>query len=75
VKQKHIFYELAKNRLVARLTRIMGAYRLGNITRTQALVQSEKAFRGVMAEIQRYSQEVPSASLKRKSKRSNRSLR
>jgi len=58
MKQKHVFYELAKNRLVSRLTRIMGAYRLGNISKAMALTQSEKAFRDVMVEIQRYTQEI-----------------
>jgi len=58
LKQKHVFYDLAKNRLVAKLTRIMGAYRLGNISLEQALLQSGIAFRTVSAEIQRYTTEI-----------------
>jgi len=58
MRQKHVFYELAKKRLIARLTRIMGAYRLGNITMKQALTQSEKTMRTVMVEIQRYTTEI-----------------
>ena len=54
MKQKHAFYELAKTRLVNRLTRIAGAYRLGNITMHTALEQSEKAFRKTMKEVNRY---------------------
>jgi hypothetical protein len=58
MRQKHIFYELAKNRLVQKLTRIMGAYRLGNITLKKALEQSEVAFIKAMREINRYTFEV-----------------
>ena len=58
LKQKHVFYELAAARLVKKLTRIMGAYRLGNLSLKEALAQSEKAFRVVSAEIQRYTTEI-----------------
>jgi len=58
MRQKHVFYELAKNRLIARLTRIMGAYRLGNITMKQALTQSEKAMRTILTDIKRYTTEI-----------------
>jgi hypothetical protein len=58
MRQKHAFYDLAKNRLVNRLTRILGAYRLGNITMAEALEQSETAFRTAMREINRYTVEV-----------------
>ena len=58
MRQKHVFYELAKTRLVNRLTRIAGAYHLGNLSLTQALAQSEQAFRNVSAEIQRYTTEI-----------------
>ena len=58
MRQKHVFYDFAKTRLVNRLTRIMGAYRLGNISKPEALRQSEKAFRNVSAEIQRYTTEI-----------------
>jgi hypothetical protein len=58
MRHKHVFYELAKNRLVARLTRILGAYRLGNISMANALKQSENEFRKISAEIQRYTTEI-----------------
>jgi len=58
VKQRHVFYELAKNRLVNRLIRIAGSYRLGNISMATALSQSEVALRKVMEEVNRYTVEV-----------------
>lgn len=54
MRQKHVFYEVAKNRLASRLTRIMGAYRLGNLSMHTALLQSEKAMHTTMSDIEHY---------------------
>ena len=58
MRRKHVYYDLAKTRLVNRLIRIMGAYRLGNISLKTALQQSSKAFHTILADVQRYTVHV-----------------
>ena len=58
MRQKHVYYETAKNRLTQRLWRILNAYRLHNITMQTALTQSEQQFHKTLTEIQSYTTRI-----------------
>ena len=58
MRQKHVYYETAKNRLTQRLWRILNSYRLHNITMQTALTQSEQQFHKTLEEIQSYTTRI-----------------
>ncbi len=57
--QRHRKLEYVSARLTARLKRIAGAYRLGNIDQTEALMQAEATLTEAFQEILKYTRNVP----------------
>lgn len=55
---RYIALEIAEERLVAKLKRIAGAYRLGNLSFEQAMKQAEKAFDDTFYEVLSFADKV-----------------
>jgi hypothetical protein len=57
-KVRYVALEMAQDRLTSRLTRIKGAYKLGNITKQEALKQSENAFLECFKEVMKFTEQT-----------------
>ena len=58
-KQRHIRLESISQQLTAKLKRTAGAYRLGNISKREALTEAEDAFTKAFNDIMHYTKGVP----------------
>ncbi len=58
-KQRHIQLENISRNLTAKLQRTAGAYRLGNLTKQEALAEAETALTKSFTEIMKYTKNVP----------------
>ncbi len=58
-KQRHIQLESISQQLTAKLKRTAGAYRLGNLSKQEALAEAEDALTKAFNDIMRYTKSVP----------------